>query len=174
MLAPAPKHIKGHAEPRIAPPRPVRSTVKEFKAQAAEIGIDLMPHQVIVATYLEGTGRNGKHLYPTVAAIISRQQGKTEILVPFIVKRLRMGRKMMHAAQNRLLPREVHSRVADIFMSQYRDELKTKPRFANGQESIELRNGGRYRIAAATRGGARGPTSFARLKATSWRPRVRP
>jgi hypothetical protein len=33
------------------------------------------------------------------------------------------------------------------------------PRFANGQEEIKLVNGGRYRIVAPTRGGARGPAN---------------
>jgi hypothetical protein len=38
-------------------------------------------------------------------------------------------------------------------------KLRSKPRFANGQEEIRLHNGGHYRIVAPTRGGARGPSN---------------
>ncbi len=155
-LAAVPKAVKGHASPRIAPPRPVRSTVKDFRDAATACGIDLMPWQVSAATYIEATGKGGTWAWPEVAVIVARQNGKSELLVPFIVRRLLMGRKIMHAAQNRMLPRQVFSRVADIMMSEHRTLIKRKPRFANGQESIELRNGGAYRIVAATRGAARG------------------
>jgi hypothetical protein len=70
-----------------------------------------------------------------------------------------MGRRIMHTAQNRELPREVFGRVADVFEEFYPGELARSPRFANGQEEIKLVNGGRYRIVAPTRGGARGPSN---------------
>ena len=155
VLATAPKAAKGHATPRIAPPRPVRSTVKEFKDAAAECGIVLMPWQVTAATYIEATSR-GHWQWPDVAVIVARQNGKSELLVPFVVRRLLMGRRIMHAAQNRALPRQVFSRVAELMLSEHRSLLKRKPRFANGQEEITLTNGGSYRIVAATRGAARG------------------
>lgn len=151
--------VVGRSKPRIAPPRPVRSTVAEFRAAAADCGIALMPWQDVAATYIEARTAAEKWLYPEVAAIVSRQNGKTELLVPHIVRRLRMGRRLMHTAQNRELPREVHGRVADIFLDKFPHELKSKPRFANGQEEIKLRNGGHYRIVAPTRGGARGPAN---------------
>ena len=37
--------------------------------------------------------------------------------------------------------------------------LRDLPRFGSGQEEIRLRNGGKYRIVAPTRGGARGPSN---------------
>ena len=118
-----------------------------------------MPWQEAAATYIEATGRDGNWLYPEVAVVVSRQNGKTELLVPFVIRRLLMGRRIMHSAQNRELPREVYGRVADILMEHYRGELKSKPRYANGQERLELRSGGIYRIVAPTRGGARGPSN---------------
>jgi len=118
-----------------------------------------MPWQVVAATYMEATDRKGNWLYPEVAGIVSRQNGKSELLVPYVIRRLRMGRHVMHSAQNRELPREVYGRVADIMTEHYPGELKHRPRYANGQERMETRNGGVYRIVAPTRGGARGPAN---------------
>jgi hypothetical protein len=150
---------KGRTKPRIAPPTPARSRYKELVAVAAEIGIEFMPWQIEAARYLEAVGPNDKWLYPEVCTVVSRQNGKTEILVPHIVRRMRMGRRVMHTAQNRELPREVFGRVADYFMAHHRDKLRSRPRFANGQEEIRLVNGGAYRIVAPSRGGARGPSN---------------
>jgi hypothetical protein len=114
--------------------------------------------------YLYALGADDRWLYPEVAELVSRQNGKTKKLVPHIVKRLRMGRRIMHTAQNRDLPREVFSEVAEI-MGAEPGALAVKggrivmPRFANGQEEIRMRNGGSYRIVAPTRSGARGPSN---------------
>ena len=153
------KPVVGSARPRLAPPRPARSAGAEFTAQAAEIGIALFPWQDTAGRYLYALGRGDAWLYQEVAVIVARQNGKTELLVPYIVKRLRMGRRIMHTAQNRELPREVFGRVADAMETHYPTLLKKRPRFANGQEEIILVNGGRYRIVAPTRGGARGPSN---------------
>jgi hypothetical protein len=150
---------KGHARPRLAPPLPLRSLYKAAVAEAAEIGIDFMPWQVTSQRYVEAVGADGRWLYPEVAEVVARQNGKTEKLVPHIRRRLLMGRRIMHTAQNRELPREVFSRVAELMVEHHSDLLKSEPRFANGQEEIKLLNGGRYRIVAPTRGGARGPSN---------------
>ncbi len=115
-----------------------------------------MSWQEIAATYIDALGADDRHLYREVAVVASRRQGKTELLVPHIVKRLRAGRHILHTAQNRELPREVYGRVADIMLDLYGDELRGKPRYANGQELMETRNGGRYRIVAPSRSGPRG------------------
>jgi hypothetical protein len=124
-----------------------------------------MPWQETAARYAEATGRDGRHLYREVAWIVARQNGKTAPLVPLIVKRLREGRRMMHTAQDRSLPRSVHEEVADTLVEHFADELapnrhgRYATRFSSGQEEIKMRNGGRYRIVAPTRGGARGPSN---------------
>ncbi len=146
----------GHARPRIAPPMPLRSDVAAFLAQSEAIGIELMPWQDVAATYIDAQGPDDRHLYREIAVVGSRRNGKTELLVPHIVKRLRAGRHILHTAQNRELPREVYGRVADVMLRLYPDELKSKPRYANGQELMETRVGGRYRIIAPSRSGARG------------------
>jgi phage terminase large subunit-like protein len=150
---------KGSPKPRIAPPTPARSLVSEFEKVAEEMGIDLMPSQRTAGRYLYAVNAKGNWLYPEVADLESRQNGKTLKLKPHIVTRLRMGRRIMHSAQNRDLPREVFHGVADFFLSLDKSELASRPRFANGQEEIRHRSGGVYRIVAPTRGGARGPSN---------------
>lgn len=138
---------------------PLRTGVEAFRRQSGEIGISLIPWQDVAGSYLYALDPAGNWLFPEGAVIVSRQNGKTEILVPHITTRLRMGRRIMHSAQNRELPREVFGRIADIFLDHYPSELARRPRFANGQEEIRLKNGGVYRIVAPTRGGARGPSN---------------
>lgn len=163
-LADAPVAPKGRAKPRLAPPLPARSDLAGFRNTAVELAISLMEWQETVARYLEAQDADGNHLYREVAIIVARQNGKTELLVPLIVKRLVAGKRIMHTAQDRSLPREVFYRVADVMWEHYshlfplRNGRPTKPRYANGQEEIRLSNGGIYSIVAPTRGGARGPS----------------
>ncbi len=156
---------RGRVKPRLAPPTPARSDVKGLEAVAVEMGHPFIPWQSTAGRYLEALDRDGGHLYREVAVIVARQNGKTELLRPLIVKRLRAKRRIMHTAQNRELPREVFYDVAEFMWEHHRDLFPerngrpTKPRYANGQEEIRLNNGAHYRIAAPTRGGARGPSN---------------
>ena len=102
-----PTPLLGIAAPRIAPPVPARSAVAEYQEQADELGISLFPWQILALRYICALGRDDRWLYGEEATIVSRQNGKTELLLPLIVRRLRSGRRLMHTAQNRELPREV-------------------------------------------------------------------
>lgn len=156
--------IVGSTKPRLAPPIPARSDAAAYCEMAAGLGISLMPWQKTAARYLEALGHDDRHLYREVAIVVSRQNGKTELLVPLIVKRLLAGKRIMHTAQDRRFPLEVFYRVADILWEHYahmfplRNGRPTKPRYSSGQEEIRLSNGGVYSIVAPNRGGARGPT----------------
>jgi hypothetical protein len=163
-VAPSPTPLKGAARPRLAPPEPMRSDVAGYRKVAKELGIQLMPWQVTAARYLEATAPGGRHLYREVGIEVARQNGKTAELIPLIVKRLRAGRRIMHTAQDRDRPREVFAEVADIVsrdetLFRERNGRRVRPRFANGQEEIQFANGGRYKIVAPTRSGARGGTN---------------
>jgi hypothetical protein len=156
--------LLGQPKPRIAPPIPARTLVAEFERTCEEMEIELIPWQRISARYAYAIDANDNWLYPEYCEVASRQNGKTKPLIPHIVTRMRMRRRVMHTAQNRELPREVFSEVADFFGARP-GELMVKggrivmPRFANGQEEIRLKNGASYRIVAPTRGGARGPSN---------------
>jgi hypothetical protein len=154
--------LRGHDRPRIAPPLPARSEAKAFAIVAKEMGIDLMPWQGFASRYITGKGPEGRHLFREVALLVARQQGKTTLMKPHIVRELRAGRKIMHIAQNRELPRQMFGIIADAIAATDKDLLPKRrgriiwPRYGSGQEEIVLNNGACYRIAAANRGGARG------------------
>jgi len=150
--------LVGSPVPRLAPPAPLRSDADTLQAIADSLGYHLYPWQLTAARYLQA--RHGERLlYREVAVIVARQNGKTTLLVPLIVSRLLAGRKIMHSAQNRTLPRQVFIEVAELLVKHHRNLLVSLPRYANGQEEVKLRNGGHYRIVAPTRGGARGPAN---------------
>lgn len=144
---PAPKPLKGQTTPRVAPPDPAKSRLRVYQAIAKEVGINLFPWQTIGARHMNAIGPHG-WLYPEVCIVVARQNGKTELLVPRIIDDLRRGRTVVHTAQNRILPRKVYKRVARIIPK--REVIAI--RYANGQEEIEMLNGGRYIIVAPQRG----------------------
>lgn len=151
----------GSPTPRLAPPVPARSDVPGLIASAESMGIRLMPWQETAARYLTATTKDGRRLYREVAVVVARQNGKTTLLKPHIVRALRARRRVLHLAQTRELPREMFGLIADALSNE--PELFPKrrgkvvwPRYGSGQEEILLANGGSYRIAASNRGGARG------------------
>jgi hypothetical protein len=148
------KVLVGREHPRLAPPTPARSQVKDFSATAKSVGITLLPWQTVVGRYLYASGPGGRWTWPEVAAIVARQNGKTEIVIPHILHRLGMGRRILHAAQTRELPRKMFFRLLPIVEQRWPD---AKIRRGGGQETIEIpSNGGLYVISAATGGGPRG------------------
>ncbi len=98
---------------------------------------------VAMSVYADST-----FVYREVAIIASRRNGKSEILIPRIKWALDNGRRVIHTAQNRLLPRKVLLRLGQLYPD-------AKVRYANGQEEIVTRAGGSYMIVAPQRG-ARG------------------
>jgi hypothetical protein len=145
--------LVGREHPRLAPPTPARSQIKDFQETAKGVGIKLLPWQTVVGRYLYASGPGGRWTWPEVAAIVARQNGKTELVTPHILHRLAMGRRILHTAQTRELPRKMFFRLIAIVETRYPD---AKIRRGAGQETIELKNGGLYVISAATGGGPRG------------------
>lgn len=131
------------------------------------MGIKLMPWQDIAARYLTALGQGDRHLYREVCIVVARQNGKTHLMRPLIVGELRKGKRILHIAQTRDLPRQMFNLIAgeldeSLFLKQRGKGGKMHtvwPRHGAGQEEILLANGGSYRIAAASRGGARGQTT---------------
>jgi phage terminase large subunit-like protein len=156
-----PAKLVGHAEPRIAPPVPARTDIAAFRRTAADMGISLMPWQDFSGKFLTALGPEDRPLYRELCIVCARQNGKTTLLKPFIIMALLAGKKIMHLAQNRELPREMFGVVGDA-LAQKPALFPTRrgrtiwPRYGSGQEEIILTTGGVYRIAAALRGGARG------------------
>jgi hypothetical protein len=153
VSAPVPsKSLLGVQSPRLSPPRPAKSRLEQFEKTASGMGIRLLPWQEAAGTYLTATGPDG-WLFREVAIVVARQNGKTELLVPRVLMDLRAGKRVLHTAQNRTLPREVFMRVAWQLLDT--EIIPNGIRYANGQEKITMRNGGSYKIVAPQRG-ARG------------------
>ncbi len=146
--------LLGSPTPRIAPPVPSKTAVRDFDAAATSLGINLFPWQKTVGKYLYALGPRDQWLWPEVAVIVARQQGKTSLLLPHILHRMTMGRRVLHAANHRDLPRtSVFTKLVDIVLDRFPGAVIRR---AAGSESIELKNGGAYRISAASSGGPRG------------------
>jgi hypothetical protein len=150
----AAKPLVGSEKPRLAPPTPARSQMTEFIETASELGMELFPWQKLFGRYAYALGPDDLWLYPEIACIVARQNGKTELLVPHVMRRLAMGRRVMHAAQTRELPRKMFLRLALLVEARYPD---AKVRRGAGQETIEIPStGGLYQIVAASGGAPRG------------------
>jgi phage terminase large subunit-like protein len=161
VLAEHALELVGSASPRIAPPRPLRHGLIEYRAGSASLDIDPMPWQDTAASYITALGPDDKWLYREVAVVVGRQNGKTTLTKPLIVARLKAGRHIMHIAQVRELPRIMFEAIADALeafpeLFPRRRGKIIWPRRGAGSESIVLTNGGSYRIAAAVSGSARG------------------
>jgi phage terminase large subunit-like protein len=157
ITPPQRRRLLGVTRPRIAPPLPLRSDIKAFRAEAESLGITLMPAQLLVARYIEAKTAQGTRLYPEICVEMARQNGKTTIVKPLITKSLRAGLRILHIADKLNLPREMHSMVATALSKE--PELFPKrrgktiwPRYGQGQEEIQLSNGGWYRVASKTGG----------------------
>lgn len=155
---PRSRKVVGSPTPRIAPPVPARSSGKSVVARAKEIGQPMWPWQATAATYINALAPGIGWLYPEVLVEAARQNGKTAIIRPLIVDRLIDGHRIIHAAQDLKLPREMHEEVATIIDEQFREYLPGRRgiKFGVGQEAVRLRNGGVYRIVSNSRSGARG------------------
>lgn len=150
------KPLMGHDRPRLAPPTPARSDLAGFKETVAEVGIEFLPWQDNVGLFLYALGQGDRWLFPEVAAIVARQNGKTEIVKPHIIKRLKMKRHILHAAQTRGLPRRMfYQWLVPVVTRLFPDAIIRR---AAGYESIEIPGGGSYTITAATGPGPRGLT----------------
>jgi hypothetical protein len=164
LAMPSASPLIGHAKPRVGPPVPAKSELKAFRETATGLGIKLMPWQETAARYLTATRPDGRRLFREVCIVVARQNGKTTLMKPMIIAALRKGRKVTHLAQTRELPREMFSTIATELNESEFPQRRGKagklqtiwPRFGAGQEEIVLKNGGAYRIVAASRGGARG------------------
>jgi hypothetical protein len=112
-----------------------------------------MPWQSYLGRFVEAIGQDDEWLYAEIAALVSRQQGKTKFILPHIMRRLKMGRRVLHAGNQRELPRLTFNVLAPLVEARWPD---AKVRRGSGQESMEVPGGGVYRITAASSGGPRG------------------
>lgn len=124
------------------------------------LGVEFDPWQRWLADHLLELREDGSFRYRTFLLLVARQNGKTLFVRCLILWLLytRRGLFVLGAAQSLALAREtwlgaVGMVLADPEMSA---RLASRPRRSNGQECLELQNGSRYMISAATEDAGRG------------------
>lgn len=157
--APA-ERLLGSARPRIeTPPGRGRTLGRDLAALAEAIGVPLMPWQRHVANRALTIDQAGAWVHRTLGVVVARQNGKTHLLRLRILAGLYLWdeRLIVATAQNREIALETFRAVVEAIEATpwLAAEVRTI-RKANGQESVELLNGARYRIVAPTAAGARG------------------
>jgi phage terminase large subunit-like protein len=150
----------GATEPRLHSPYlegPSRG--KEISQLAESMGMPLLPWQEFVINDMCTVDENNMFVRKTNLILCSRQQGKTHL-----ARMVMLGHMFLFDSPNVLIMSSNRSMALDTFRQvayaiENNDEMRKQVkqiRYANGTESIELKNGHRLDVVAATRDGSRG------------------
>ena len=150
----------GATEPRLHSPYldgPSRG--KEIAQLADSIGIPLLPWQEFVINDMCTIDENNMFIRKTNLLLVARQQGKTHL-----ARMMMLGHMFLFDSPNVLIMSSNRSMALDTFRQvayaiENNDGMRKQVkqiRYANGTESIELKNGHRLDVVAATRDGSRG------------------
>jgi phage terminase large subunit-like protein len=153
----------GYANPRIRTKIwEGASLVQQVIDLAIAIGMPLLPWQIVVLTDLLAVNDLGQFVRKTNLLLVARQNGKTHLARMLILAHLYCfnSKRVLMMSQNRELSLTTFREIADIIESHsFLLEQTKQIRFANGSEAIELKNGNRLDVVAATRKGSRGRTA---------------
>lgn len=126
------------------------------------VGVHLDPWQKHVLVGALGERQDGGWSAFEVALIVSRQNGKGEVLLARQLAGLFLlgERLIMHSAHEYKTAAEAFTRIKQVVDNndELRREVKTI-RTSHGEEGIELRNGNRLRFVARSKGSGRGFTA---------------
>ena len=155
--------VYGATEPRLHSPYLKGESRGEEIAQLAEsIGLPLLPWQDFVIRDMTSVNEDNMFIRKTNLVLCARQQGKTHL-----ARMMMLGHMFLFDSPNVLIMSSNRSMALDTFRQvayaiEGSAELSRQVkqiRFANGTESIELKNGHRLDVVAATRDGSRGRTA---------------
>ncbi len=153
----------GATEPRLHSPYLKGPNRGDEIAQLAEsIGLPLLPWQDFVIRDMTVVSEDNLFIRKTSLVLCARQQGKTHL-----ARMMMLGHMFLFDSPNVLIMSSNRSMALDTFRQvayaiEGSAELSRQVkqiRFANGTESIELKNGHRLDVVAATRDGSRGRTA---------------
>ena len=153
----------GSTTPRIHTPLlKGNSKAQQVADLAVQIGLPLIPWQRWVLDDLLAVDDADNWRKKTALCLVARQNGKTHLARMLILAHLFLwdSKNVLGMSSNRNMALDTFRQVAytiednEILKKQVR-----QIRLANGQESISLKNGARYEIAAATRDAPRGKTA---------------
>ena len=153
----------GATEPRLhSPYLEGKSRGVEIAQLADSIGMPLLPWQNFVISDMCTVDENNMFIRKTNLILCSRQQGKTHL-----ARMVMLGHMFLFDSPNVLIMSSNRSMALDTFRQvayaiENNDGMRKQVkqiRYANGTESIELKNGHRLDVVAATRDGSRGRTA---------------
>lgn len=158
------RRLKGNQEPRI---RVAEDYEYSYGGDAGELagayGLTPDPWQQTVLDDWFAVDEDGKYVHDTCGLSVPRQNGKNGVLeVRELYGSAILGEKILHTAHEVKTARKSFLRVASYFENEreYPElvEIVKTIRRTNGQEAIELTNGGSIEFSARSKGAARGFT----------------
>jgi len=153
----------GATEPRLHSPYIDGKNRGDEVAQLADsIGLPLLPWQDFVIRDMTSIDESGMFIRKTNLVLCARQQGKTHLARMMMLAHLYLfdSKNVIIMSSNRSMALDTFRQVA--YAIEGNDGLSRavkQIRFANGTESIEMKNGARLDVVAATRDGSRGRTA---------------
>jgi phage terminase large subunit-like protein len=151
--------LRGATKPRLqSPPLKGKNKIEDVKQLCDIIKMPLLPWQEHVLKDMLTVDAKGKWIRKTNLLLIARQNGKTHLARMLILAHLiKWETNVLIMSSNRSMALDTFRQVTDILENN--DHLKgfvKQIRYANGTESIEMLNGTRLDVVAATRDGSRG------------------
>ena len=153
--------MTGSQEPRVKV-EPERATTDGADAAALmrEYGLELDPWQCEILNCWLGRGENGKYNVTSAGLSLPRQNGKNYCLEAREFFGLLVGgERILHTAHQTRTSKRSFRRLAALFTDKRHPEITDSVkqiRYTNGEECIELTNGGMIEFSARSRQAARG------------------
>ena len=163
MPAKRSKPLRGATKPRLQNvPLKGETKLQDVKDLCEIVGMPLLPWQEYVLKDMLTVDKKGMFIRKTCLALAARQNGKTHMVRMLILAHLIKwdSRNILIMSSNRSMALDTFRQVAYVLESN--DHLKgfvKQIRYANGTESIEMVDGTRLDVVAATRDGSRGRTA---------------
>ena len=155
--------LRGATEPRLhSPYLKGQSKVQDVIDLAKLIDMPLLKWQEFVLTDMLRVDKKSQFIRKTNLLLVARQNGKTHLARMLILAHLLRwdSKNILIMSSNRSMALDTFRQVAQVLETN--DALKgfvKQIRYANGTESIEMLDGTRLDVVAATRDGSRGRTA---------------
>jgi len=155
--------LRGATEPRLhSPYLKGTSKIQDVIDLAKLIDMPLLKWQEFVLTDMLRVDKKSQFIRKTNLLLVARQNGKTHLARMLILAHLLKwdSKNILIMSSNRSMALDTFRQVAQVLETN--DHLKgfvKQIRYANGTESIEMLDGTRLDVVAATRDGSRGRTA---------------
>ena len=155
--------LRGAIKPRLHSPLLKGKTMGDQIAELAEkIKVPLLPWQKFVLDDMMKVDAKGNFIRKSNLILVARQNGKTHLARMRVIWGLFYGNEKNHLIMSSNRGMALTSFRDIAWTIEHNNFLKSQVkaiRYANGTESIELLNGARLDVVAATRDGSRGRTA---------------